>query len=142
MGIVHTAKQCFPNIGNRAQFYPIVIACLLLLLSASYAEFYTSLTVFIITFSVTYTCFILNIQLELESVFHYIARLRPQAQPPERHLSQSINKSAGLTALPTPLANIMRKFVDATVRDFIQTWYVTIGPEEQEFLAEVRLALQ
>lgn len=51
-------------------------------------------------------------------------------------------KHNGLNAFPKPIAKILEKYINSILRDFIQSWYVYIGADEEDFIEEVRIAME
>ena len=62
------------------------------------------------------------------------------AEDEEDYLGQ--RKHKGLQAFPKPIEKIIQKFIDSILRDFIKSWYLYIGDDEEEFVDEVKVSLE
>lgn len=66
-------------------------------------------------------------------------------QPLDESDFQSTNvleKHSGLNSFPKPIAKILERYINSILRDFIQSWYVFIGADEENFMEEVRIAME
>ena len=60
----------------------------------------------------------------------------------EQDFSGSVKKQDGLNSFPKPIAKILRKFIDSIIHDFIKSWYIYLGPDEEDFTKEVQAVLE
>lgn len=54
----------------------------------------------------------------------------------------STGKHDGLRSFPKPIAKILDRYISSILRDFVESWYVYLGPDEKDFIEEARIALE
>jgi len=121
---------------------PFVITILLLFLSSSGVEVFTALLVFAITIIVTYICYTLKTQLKLDKIIKRILKIKTKDDIEAIPIDNSTRQHEGLNVFPKPIAQILRKYTNGILKDFIRSWYIYIGPDETQFLAEVEKTLE
>ena len=57
-------------------------------------------------------------------------------------LTTSNLKHDGLRSFPKPIAKILDQYISSILRDFVESWYLYIGPDEKDFMEETRIALE
>ena len=148
------------------RFRPIVVTFLLILVYGSGWLFLTSLTVVSMSILVTFFCFIFKIQIDFETLFSFIEKFRKtdselslwNAALGARSLDgdngnngrKSMNDkgfprvtSIGtLKDLPRPIARKLKLIIDGVMNEFVNSWYIEICPEDQQFSEETRRALE
>lgn len=129
-----------------ADYKLYIVTGLLILLCYSEFGLYTFILVFTVTTVVTYICYTLNTQLRLDGFFKFLVYFgigvpkRVTILDEEDYSNKRNHK--GLKIFPKPIAKIIQIFIDSIIRDFVKTWYEYLGPDEEDFIAEVRIALE
>uniref|UniRef100_A0A7M5URJ2 Sorting nexin-19 n=1 Tax=Clytia hemisphaerica TaxID=252671 RepID=A0A7M5URJ2_9CNID len=127
----------------------IFVTVLLLCLSYSFLYVYTSVCIFGITLVTTYICYTLNTRLRLENYLKYlkIPNFIGGASKTNDHTHQQQPTSAnrkhdGLRSFPKPIAKILDRYITSILRDFVESWYLYLGPDEKDFLEETRIVIE
>lgn len=143
------------------RFRPLVVTFLLILLYGSGSLFVTGLSFISISIVATFICFIFKIQIDFEALFSFIEKLwhasKVSSRPvlkgtPLIHGSKNIEESdkgspdvtpdGTLKDLPRPLARKLKLLIDGVMKDFVESWYIEICPEDEQFPKETRKALE
>ena len=138
----------------RPSFRPLFVTALLLVIYGGGQLTATSAAVLFVSTIITYICFAFRIQLDFEGLFRLFERLgfgTPEhfeygGDTTDTGLTLSSQtgsvRSGDLTDMPKPIARKLRSFIDGVMRDFIESWYIQVGPTETQFMKETRRTLE
>ena len=145
------------------RFRPLVVTFLLILLYGSGSLFLFGLSFISISIVVTFVCFIFKIQIDFEGFFSFIEKLwnyeqgswgvilRRESKTEDENIGtgkgsnndlSKLISSGTLKELPRPIARKLKILIDGVMTEFVESWYIQICPEDDQFADETRRALE
>eukprot|EP00794_Sanderia_malayensis_P004388 gene4388-4972_t len=132
------------------RFRPLLVTFLLILFYGSGSIFVAALSIMLISSIITFVCFIFKIQIEFDYLSILFKKVRSFALHFGLQQFHHDNTKIGgfhcnyssLKDLPRPIARKIRIIIDNVMKDFVESWYLTVGGNEKQFMDETRKALE